>query len=815
MVETFKDSAGQSLEIKLANLEKRLAELELRNKATPLTAAALALNEVAEKSQADADAKSTTGEKKDTKAKGPTSRVKIVVTKRDPETGEPVEEKSKVTKSKDEEQIDRDKFAFILRKNIYENKFSPYQTPNGSEIDILSKDLWSLLKQHLGHYPYHIFREDPVTLASPYEHIVFHFDELNVEADKASEDEEKKLARTDLKLLLDTIRTSSGDEKLDKYFKIRPNYKKPNPNTIQFDDLWTVFPPGTLVYGRPFQNQHQVFVVKDNQSPWPWAGQGYREHQTWKLDVWSYDWKDRCFSRTLFTLVFEQFDGHLPLTSLPFYPFDLHPERDEVRKELIDRGKEFRGICSSDNNSRLFDYRGNSILENKGFSGMKHDDEDSKDYDMRSSSSYHMLQMAQMYGYLQRRPTETGDQTVSVDIQSRVMVDYESYFQYGGADGRNGALKPSASGSGCGCSDCKENEGLSSRYRTRFDDLKYTKETKEPWDDEQYLICPPRVLGYILQQKQWAQLQVSQLNSLSKKNETTAWQSRLKLADDIDQQKNASTKSLLLDLISTHSSTSASGDDEDSEGEDKLEVNDIIKGKGKGLVILLYGPPGVGKTSTAETIAIATRKPLFSISVSDVGTKAKNVEANLQRVFDLATKWQAILLIDEADVFLESRGRGNAIRSTDQNALVSVFLRVLEYYQGIMFLTTNQIAEFDVAIPSRIHVAIRYESLKEKQMEAIFEGFLKELEDKGLIEDYEDMQDWLASVVYREGFDGRQIRNMITTALGLARAESARGKTQKLTKDHMVRAFDNVSAFKRDFNTQMQRYKDSQEKMIK
>lgn len=54
--------------MKLALLEKRLAELELRNKATPLTAAALALNEVAEKSQADADAKSTTGEKKDIKA---------------------------------------------------------------------------------------------------------------------------------------------------------------------------------------------------------------------------------------------------------------------------------------------------------------------------------------------------------------------------------------------------------------------------------------------------------------------------------------------------------------------------------------------------------------------------------------------------------------------------------------------------------------------------------------------------------------------------------------------------------------------------
>lgn len=57
------------------------------------------------------------------------------------------------------------------------------------------------------------------------------------------------------------------------------------------------------------------------------------------------------------------------------------------------------------------------------------------------------------------------------------------------------------------------------------------------------------------------------------------------------------------------------------------------------------GPPGVGKTSTAETIAIAIRKPLFSISVADVGTKASEVERNLSRIFSLATSWQAILLM--------------------------------------------------------------------------------------------------------------------------------------------------------------------------
>ena len=132
-----------------------------------------------------------------------------------------------------------------------------------------------------------------------------------------------------------------------------------------------------------------------------------------------------------------------------------------------------------------------------------------------------------------------------------------------------------------------------------------------------------------------------------------------------------------------------------------------------------------------------------------------------------------------------------------------------------MFLTTNQIAQFDVAVPSRIHVAIRYESLKKDQMEAIFCFFLDKLDRKGLVENYDDITDWFDDVVYKEGFDGRQIRNIVTTALGLARAETKyRGKGGRLSQKHLRRAFENVNGFKRDFDTQMQRYKDSQEKMI-
>jgi hypothetical protein len=67
--------------------------------------------------------------------------------------------------------------------------------------------------------------------------------------------------------------------------------------------------------------------------------------------------------------------------------------------------------------------------------------------------------------------------------------------------------------------------------------------------------------------------------------------------------------------------------------------------------------------------------------------------------------------------------------------VIEEFLRVLEYYQGIMFLTTNQIAEFDAAIPSRFHLAIKYESLQTTQMEAIFNSFPKNLNERNIIKD--------------------------------------------------------------------------------
>lgn len=82
---------------------------------------------------------------------------------------------------------------------------------------------------------------------------------------------------------------------------------------------------------------------------------------------------------------------------------------------------------------------------------------------------------------------------------------------------------------------------------------------------------------------------------------------------------------------------------------------DLVKGKGKGLVILLHGLPGVGKILTAETVAAHTGRPLYPITCGDIGETARDVQLNLEHHFRLAHKWGCVLLLDEADVFLSER----------------------------------------------------------------------------------------------------------------------------------------------------------------
>lgn len=136
-------------------------------------------------------------------------------------------------------------------------------------------------------------------------------------------------------------------------------------------------------------------------------------------------------------------------------------------------------------------------------------------------------------------------------------------------------------------------------------------------------------------------------------------------------------------------------------------VEDTIKGKSTGTMILSSGAPGTGKTLTAEIYAECAKRPLYMVQCSQLGITADNLESNLQKILDRGLRWRAVMLIDEADVYI--RARDNDV---DQNAIVGVFLRLLEYFAGVLFLTTNREDVTDDAIRSRMSAIIRYTAPK-------------------------------------------------------------------------------------------------------
>lgn len=133
-------------------------------------------------------------------------------------------------------------------------------------------------------------------------------------------------------------------------------------------------------------------------------------------------------------------------------------------------------------------------------------------------------------------------------------------------------------------------------------------------------------------------------------------------------------------------------------------IGDVIEGKSAGNVILCKGPAGVGKTLTAEVYSEIIERPLYSIHSGSLGTSAQDIRKNLETIFKRAKRWNAVLLLDEADVFVLERGE-----SIEQNAIVAEFLRTLEYFSGLMFMTTNRADSIDDAIVSRCAAIIGYD----------------------------------------------------------------------------------------------------------
>lgn len=185
---------------------------------------------------------------------------------------------------------------------------------------------------------------------------------------------------------------------------------------------------------------------------------------------------------------------------------------------------------------------------------------------------------------------------------------------------------------------------------------------------------------------------------------------------------------------------------------------DFVVNNGEGQIFLLHGKPGVGKTATAECVAELTQRPLLSLTCGDLGVNPEDLEVRLNTWLKRAELWGAILLLDEAEVYLESR----ITQDLRRNALVSIFLRALEYYQGLLFLTSNRVGTFDDAFVSRIHVVIHYPDFTNEKRCQIWEIFFNKLErEKENIKFTQRTVDYAkeSKEIQSLGWNGREIRN--------------------------------------------------------
>ncbi|KAI0108998.1 hypothetical protein GGR51DRAFT_513990 [Nemania sp. FL0031] len=597
-------------------------------------------------------------------------------------------------------------------------------TVGGAKMMIKSPEIIRAIIDVVAYYPFVDLEGENITIEEPYPVIAHHMEQLERYTEgKQGDTAEKPSTQVNgspAKLQSDTLTQTAEDSSshlnlLLNYVKgsvykddIRDELARYGRGTCTFRMLWLLFKPGDTVYCETGDSL-AAYVVSHVKTDASILSQTTRK-DPYTVHMWSLDFDGVFVGRCAQETSIPQFEGERAITSLKVFPCEYRDRQDQGKtsERLEQQGKQwYQSIIG-----RQVYYSGR--LPGSG------------------NKSYH----------------------------GRAFADNASYYaQYPFQAPKIGEIEDMGPGlPKCYCEECK---GQRSHPPTGFRWANYdvldpfkgegleTDGSKEP-RNHRYLLCNRRVWGLMLKTRTWESLDVA--NCSASKPNTRAIENLV-----MPEER----KTMIKALVQKFTNDSAKSKSQ------RPWLADFMENKGEGQIFLLHGGPGVGKTFTAECIAEYTGRALLSLTGGDIGTDETKVEENLVRWFRLAEAWGAVMLIDEADVYLEKREFADLKR----NSLVSVFLRCTEYYKGILFLTTNRVGHFDDAFMSRIHVVIAYENLKSDDRTKIWRQFFNKLS--------EDRQDVTVTsrakryvledeTVTKLEWNGREIRNAFQTAVTLA-----------------------------------------------
>ncbi|KIJ53579.1 hypothetical protein M422DRAFT_241814 [Sphaerobolus stellatus SS14] len=492
---------------------------------------------------------------------------------------------------------------------------------------------------------------------------------------------------------------------------------------ITFDLLYAVLVPRSIVLSRnPLTGELQAFQLTSASLVKQVIGPSFYDVLLEGIDVDDSDTLNVSgFTRFQTRVVIRQFAGTEKIVGLDAYPMIFHPKHAQLKEKLVAKGKKWANIAGMIHH-----------MYYEGTGGIKGPTGRMIKYNLNSRVMVdrgNFRKLNPNYSFPPKKISlpEPDEENFDNDFRSRQLLMIQRKQKQKQAQHNTSGIPQLVQG--------QEPAQLTSSELTE-DDL---------------LIASPIVYGFSLADKLWLEFDVEKLTDIEWNEDAF---DNLVLPED--------RKTLLKSLVECHNA--------------ELGFDDFIKGKGRGLVVNLFGPPGVGKTLTAEATSEHVKRPLYVVGAGDLGTTASQLDQELQRVFELATAWRAMILIDEADVFLEQR----SLHDLERNAMVAVFLRHLEYYPAVLFLTTNRVKTFDEALLSRIHVALHFHGLTKEALKSVWTAFLAKA---GVIIGSEGgVTDGQLDMLSTRNLNGRQVKNAVKTSTSLALSRGERIRYQHLAE---------------------------------
>lgn len=374
---------------------------------------------------------------------------------------------------------------------------------------------------------------------------------------------------------------------------------------ITFELLWAIFKPNCIAYTPTYGSSDDPRCFKVDLAE---KCVSFMRGEWYCVEGRYLEFDGKSFGLGEFDADVDSFKGPRKITSLSCYPLHFHKDVEGVTKQLVDRGKKFVALDG---------------MSYKAFRGM---------------------------AYIKKKKG-----VAKININGRIIVDGATFRRINAnypispvkvADNEDELL--SAEDSDCSecCSSGEEGKakdeskpkkkwkaipGKTAKGKVHLIQVevdengqtptiekidKLPDKQKKDFTQEEYLISSPVVYGFAFSEKLWLEFSVSSIKEIEW-NET-AFDS-LVLPDG--------QKSIVKALVESHKYEAA------------RTIDDVVQGKGKGLVAVLHGPPGTGKTLTAEGIAELLKCPLYMVSVGELGTEPARLEDNLNRILDMAHTW--------------------------------------------------------------------------------------------------------------------------------------------------------------------------------